>query len=270
MERKIGTAPTLVYPESDGEPMAESGRHVRTLLDMIDAIDLHFREVPDVHVGGNMFLYYEEGNPRKVISPDVFMVRGVSKKDLRTYKTWEQQPYLDFVLELASPSTYAKDFNEKKVIYEQILRVKEYCIYDPYGEIDPSFIGFRLVGDTYQEIAFIESRLPFETLGLELGERDGVLRLYDPVTETWLGPSREHVDEAKALASEAKALASEAENRASEAENRASEAENRASEAENRASEAENRASEEARARRDAETELEELRAALQRLEATK
>ena len=259
MEKRIGSAPTLVYPESDGEPMAESGRHVRTLLDMIDAIDLHFRTVPDVHVGGNMFLYYEEGNPRKVISPDVFMVRGVSKKDLRTYKTWEQQPYLDFVLELASPSTYAKDFNEKKAIYEQILRVKEYCIYDPYGEIDPSFIGFRLVGDTYQEIAFTEGRLPFETLGLELGERDGVLRLYDPVTETWLGPSREHVDEAKARASEA-------ENRASEAENRASEARARASEAENRASEAENRASEEARARRDAEAELEELRAALQRL----
>ena len=248
MEKRIGSAPTLVYPESDGEPMAESGRHVKTLLDMIDAIDLHFRDVPDVHVSGNMFLYYEEGNPRKVISPDVFMVRGVSKKDLRTYKTWEQQPHLDFVLELASPSTYAKDFNEKKVIYEQILRVKEYCIYDPYGEIDPSFVGFRLVEDVYQEIAFVEGRLPCETLGLELGERDGVLRLYDPVTETWVGPSREHVDEAKA---------------------RASEAENRASEAENRASEAENRVSEEARARREAEAELEKLRAALERLQGS-
>ena len=242
MAKRIGAAPTLVYPESDGEPMAETGRHVRLLLDMIETISWLFRNVPDVHVCGNMFLYYEEGNPRKVISPDVFMVRGVSKKDLRTYKTWEQQPYLDFVLELASPSTYAKDFNEKKAIYEQILRVKEYCIYDPYGEIDPSFIGFRLVGDTYQEIAFVDGRLPFETLGLELGERDGVLRLYDPVAETWLGPSREHVDAAKAHASEA----------------------------ENRASEAENRASEEARARRDAEAELEEIRAALERLQATK
>ena len=249
MEKRIGSAPTLVYPESDGEPMAESGKHVRLLLDMIETISWLFRNVPDVHVCGNMFLYYEEGNPRKVISPDVFMVRGVSKKDLRTYKTWEQQPYLDFVLELASPSTYTKDFNEKKAIYEQILRVKEYCIYDPYHEIEPYFVGFRLVEGVYEEIAFIEDRLPFETLGLELGERDGVLRLYDPVTGTWLGPSREHVDEAKA---------------------RASEAENRASEAENRASEAENRASEEASARRDAEAELEKLRAALERLETTK
>ena len=234
MEKRIGSAPTLVYPESDGEPMAESGKHVRLLLDMIETISWLFRNVPDVHVCGNMFLYYEEGNPRKVISPDVFMVRGVSKKDLRTYKTWEQQPYLDFVLELASPSTYTKDFNEKKAIYEQILRVKEYCIYDPYHEIEPYFVGFRLAEGVYEEIAFVEGRLPFETLGLELGERDGVLRLYDPVKGVWFGPGREH-----------------------------------ASEAEARASEAENRASEEARARQEAEAELEKLRAALERLQSS-
>ena len=258
MKKRIGAAPTLVYPESDGEPMAETGKHVRNLLDMIEMIDRLFRDVPDVHVCGNMFLYYEEGNPRKVISPDVFMVRGVGKKELRTYKTWEQQPYLDLVIEFASPSTFTRDFAEKKTIYEQILRVKEYYIYDPYHEIQPSFVGFRLVEGSYEEIEFVEGRLPSETLGLELGERDGVLRLYDPVKEQWFGPSREHVDEAENRASEA-------ENRASEAENRASEAENRASEAENRASEAENRVSEEARARREAEAELEKLRAALER-----
>ena len=105
MEKRIGSAPTLVYPESDGEPMAESGRHRKALIDLVDMIDRHFQHVPDVHVSGNLLLYYEKGNPRKVISPDVFMVRGVSKKELRTYKTWEQQPHLDFVLELASPSS---------------------------------------------------------------------------------------------------------------------------------------------------------------------
>ena len=86
----------------------------------------------------------------------------------------------------------------------------------------------------YEEIAFVEGRFPCETLGLELGERDGVLRLYDPVTETWLGTSPERVDEANA-----------------------------------RASEAETRVSEEARARREAEAELQKLRAALQRLQSS-
>ena len=246
--KKIGTAPTLFYPESDGEPMAETGKHVKLLLDMIETIDRHFQDAPDVHVCGNMFVYYEEGNPRKVISPDVFMVRGVSKKDLRTYKTWEQQPHLDFVLELASPSTFSRDFAEKKTIYERILRVKEYYIYDPYHEIQPSFIGFRLVDGFYEEIGFVEGRLPSEVLGLELGEREGVLRLYDPVKGSWFGPSREHLGEAKT---------------------RASEAETRASEAETRASEAETRAEQNARARQDAEAKLAEALAVLERLQTS-
>ena len=248
MERRIGAAPTLVYPESDGEPMAETGRHVRGLLDMIGAIDWLLRDIPDAHVCGNMFVYYEEGNPRKVISPDVFMVRGVGKKELRTYKTWEQQPHLDLVIEFASPSTFARDFAEKKRIYEQILCVKEYYIYDPYHEIQPSFVGFRLVNGVYEEIEFVEGRLPSEVLGMELGERDGVLRLYDPVKQKWFGPPREHLDEA--------------ENNLSEAENSLSEAETRVSEEARARQEAENRA-------QHAEAELEKLRAALQRLEAT-
>ena len=97
MQKKIHAAPTLVYPDSDGEPMAETGRHVKGLLDMIGAIDWLFREVPDAHVCGNMFVYYEEGNPRKsYLAGCVHGARTVGKKELRTYKTWEQQPHPRF------------------------------------------------------------------------------------------------------------------------------------------------------------------------------
>ena len=75
---------------------------------------------------------------------------------------------------------------------------KEYYIYDPYHEIEPAFIGFRLVGADYEEIGFVEGRLRSEVLGLELGEYDGVLRLYNPVTGTWLETSRERADKAEA------------------------------------------------------------------------
>ena len=198
MQENIAAAPTLVYPESDGKPMAETPKHQQVMIDCMDIMRRHFREVPDVYIGGNMLLYYEEGNPRKSISPDVFMVRGVSKKELRVYKTWEQPPTLDFVLEVASSSTFEKDFTVKKEIYAKILCVKEYYIYDPYHEIEPAFIGFRLVGADYEEIGFVEGRLRSEVLGLELGEYDGVLRLYNPVTGTWLETSRERADKAEA------------------------------------------------------------------------
>ena len=234
MEKRIGAAPTLVYPESDGEPMAETPKHLQAMTDCMDVLRSYFRRFTDVYIGGNMFLYYEEGNPRKSISPDVFMVRGVSKKEIRTYKTWEQPPTLDFVLEVASPSTYTKDFNEKMEIYAKILRVKAYCIYDPYHEIDPYFVGFRLVGEAYEEIPFVNGRIPLEVLGLELGEHEGVLRLYDPVQAAWLFTSQERVGDAEVrVAQEARAR--------QEAESRA----------------------------QHAEAEIEKLRAALQRLEAT-
>ena len=235
MEKRIGAAPTLVYPESDGEPMAETPKHQQVMIDCMDVMRNHFREIPDVYIAGNMFLYYEEGNPRKSVSPDVFMVRGVSKQELRTYKTWEQQPFLDFVLEAASPSTYARDFNEKMEIYAKILRVKAYCIYDPYYEIDPYFVGFRLVGEEYEEIPFVNGRIPFEVLGLELGEHEGVLRFYDPVKSAWLLTSEERVADAEVRVAQESLARQEAESRA-----------------------------------QHAEAELEKLRAALERLETTK
>ena len=241
MQEKIRAAPTLVYPESDGEPMAETPKHQQVMINCMDVMRRHFREIPDAFIAGNMFLYYEEGNPRKSVSPDVFMARGVSKKELRTYKTWEQPPTLDFVLEVASPGTYTRDFNEKMEIYAKILRVKAYCIYDPYHEIQPYFIGFRLVGETYEEIPFVNGRLPLEVLGLELGEHEGVLRFYDPVKSAWLLTSEERVAQ-ESLARQA------AETHAAAEAHARQEAESRA---------------------QHAEAELEKLRAALQRLEAT-
>jgi len=251
MKPKIGAAPTLEsgaackrvleYPESDGEPMAETPKHQQVMIDCMDTLRRHFREVPDVFIAGNMFLYYEEGNPRKSISPDVFMVHGVSEKDIRTYKTWEHPPTLDFVLEVASPSTIENDLTRKKEIYATLLRVKEYYIYDPYHESDPFFIGFRLVGEVYQEIPFVDGRLSSRVLGLELGEYEGLLRLYNPVTSVWLLPSQERIDAA----------------------------ETRADAAETRANAAETRASQESIARQTLEAELAAARAALKQLQTS-
>ena len=267
MQEKIGAAPPLVYPESDGEPMAETPRHQQVMIDCMDILRNHFHGTPDVYIGGNMLLYYEAEDPRKSISPDVFMVRGLSKKDLRTYKTWEQPPTLDFVLEVASPSTFERDFTVKKELYAEILRVKEYYIYDPYHEIEPSFIGFRLVGGDYQEITFVNERLPSETLGLELGERDGVLRLYNPATDQWLSTSQERAEE-EALARQAAEAHAEEEVRARQAAEAHAEEEVRARQEESFARQAaEARAEEEAQTRRNVEAELAKAREALEHLQ---
>ena len=193
MEKKIKAAPTVVYPESDGKPMAETEYHQDIMIDFIQMLKHHFRDVNDAYVSGNLLMYYEEGNIRKSVSPDVLVVFGVSKKRRRTYRTWEEGHTPDFVLEVGSKSTYRQDLTHKKDLYASVLGVREYYIYDPYHEVNPYFLGYRLVDGIYKEIGIVNGRMPSVVLGLELGERDGVFGLYDPSRSVWLPPLEEQV-----------------------------------------------------------------------------
>ena len=210
MQEKVRAAPTVIYPESDGKPMAETEYHRDIMIDFIQMLKRYFRDVNDVHVSGNLLMYYEEGNPRKSVSPDVFVAFGVSKKRRRTYKIWEEGYAPDFVLEVASPSTYRHDLTHKKDLYASVLGVSEYYIYDPYHEIDPYFQGYRLVDGIYEEIEFSDGRLPSLSLGLELGENDGVFGLYDPSRSMWLQPLEEQVKQETAARQRAEAELAEA------------------------------------------------------------
>ena len=212
MQENVKAAPTVIYPESDGKPMAETEYHRDIMIDFIQMLKHYFRNVNDVHVSGNLLMYYEEGNPRKSVSPDVFVAFGVSKKRRRTYKIWEEGQAPDFVLEVASPSTYRHDLTRKKDLYASVLGVREYYIYDPYHEVNPYFLGYRLVDGIYQEIEIVNGRMPSVVLGLELGEREGVFGLYDPTRSVWLQPLEQQVKQEvearqRAEAELAKALA---------------------------------------------------------------
>lgn len=205
MQKKIRSAPTVAYPESDGKPMAETEAHRDLMIDFILILKDYFENQEDVCVSGNMLMYYEEGNPKKVVAPDVFVTFGVEKKQRRTYRTWEEGHTPDFVLEVASPSTFKKDIGQKKDIYASVLAVKEYYIYDPLGQIVPSFIGYRLIDGEYKEIVLVDERLTSEVLGLELGEIEDKLRLYNPKSSQWLLTPAEEIKKVRTRAENAEA-----------------------------------------------------------------
>ncbi len=185
--RSLPTERTIIYPESDGEPMAETDIHRDLMLDIIEMLKNYFRTRPDAYVSGNLLLYYEKGNPKKSIAPDVFVVLGIEKKRRRTYFLWEEGKGPDFVLELVSKNTYRKDLGEKKDLYASVLSVKEYYLYDPDGQyLQPSLQGYCLIDGAYLPIQPVENRLPSDVLGLELGEKDMELSLYNPQTKRWL------------------------------------------------------------------------------------
>ena len=62
------------YPSSDGKPMAENDAQRDAIMYGIGSLTRHFKDRPDVYVSGDLLIYYEEGNPRVSIAPDVFVV----------------------------------------------------------------------------------------------------------------------------------------------------------------------------------------------------
>lgn len=183
---------SIEYPDEDGLPMAESDRACEYLTYGRNVLRIYFQQRQDVYVSGNLFIYYEQGNPKKVISPDVFVVFGVNGGDRRSYKTWEEQDKVpDFVLEITSKTTKKEDQEIKPAIYAS-LGVREYFQYDPTGDyLNPRLQGKRLGEGNYQPIAqTVLSNgvlcVSSEVLGLELRLQDGELRFYDPVRGTIL------------------------------------------------------------------------------------
>jgi Uma2 family endonuclease len=173
----------VYYPESDGQPMAETDLHRDEMYDLIHALKRRYRDVPDVYVTGNLFFYYVKGNPRSVVAPDVFLVYGVAKRKRRTYKLWEEGRVPSLVIELTSDNTKDEDLSKKKLCYES-LGVEEYFLHDPYGDyLDPTLQGFRLVNGRYRPIEpEPDGSLRSLTTGLILQVEDSRLRLVDAAT----------------------------------------------------------------------------------------
>jgi Uma2 family endonuclease len=176
----------VVYPVRDDTPMGETDRHRDELIDSVSALKHHFRGQPDVYVSGNNFVYYVQGDPSAVVSPDTYVVRGVSPEQRDTFKVWEEggkRPC--FALEITSRKSRQTDLGRKKSCYQDDLGVQEYFLYDPRGEWLPEQLrGYALEGDEYRRIEpGPNGRLPSRQLGLELGLLDGHLRYWLPGAE---------------------------------------------------------------------------------------
>ncbi|MBG1267989.1 Uma2 family endonuclease [Nostoc sp. WHI] len=203
----------IEYPDEDGKPMAEGDIQCSYLTYARNALRIYFQNHPDVYVAGNLFIYYEKGDPESVVAPDVFVVFGVENRDRRSYKTWEENNQTpDFVLEITSKSTRSKDQGAKKGIYA-FLGVREYFQYDPTGDyLNPQLQGLHLVNGNYFPVAANTLpdgtvSLPSEVLGLELRLEAGKLRFYNPATSQILLTHEEEATARQAAEEKAQRLA---------------------------------------------------------------
>ena len=173
----------IEYPTCDGQPMAETTLHREVMCDLIWGLGDRYADIPDIWVGGNLFLCYEKGNPSACIAPDVLMAKGVTKWDRPNYLLWDETPP-SLIIEVTSLKTQEEDLYEKKPRYERI-GVEEYLLFDPYGEyLRPRLQGHRLEGGRYQPIPIGDyDSLLSRTTGLTFRPEDLRLRMIDAATK---------------------------------------------------------------------------------------
>ena len=190
---------SIEYPSSDGEPMAESQLQYTPLTDTVSALENYFIERSDVFIAGDLLVYYWMNDNRTRVAPDVFVVFGASGNHPRdSWLVWREGKAPDFVMEIASPSTWERDAVEKREIYAN-MGVTEYWRFDPTGEcFTPELVGETLVEGQYRELPLerdVEGRLwgRSAVLGLDIYTLPGLeLRLYDPADRKWLLTPREN------------------------------------------------------------------------------
>lgn len=212
----------VVYPDSDGEPMGETDWHIAAIILLRQALHDHFAPVPDVYVASDMFLYYEQGNPRACKAPDTMVIKGVAKHYRHSFKTWVEKAVPCVVFEITSEKTIKEDLTEKRDLYAR-LGVAEYFLFDPEALVlDPPLEGFRLKGKKYVEIKpAADGTLTSQVLGLRLKPERHMLRLIDAATGEPVLTKDERAEQAAERAEQEKKRAEQEKQRAEQEKQRA-------------------------------------------------
>ena len=131
MQTTAATQPEIIYPETDGEPMAQNTQQAEVMMTLKENLDALFADRDDVFVAIDHFWYPVKGHPNIRQAPDVMVVLGRPKGHRGSYKQWEEDNIPpQVVFEVVSPGNTQEEWDAKLAFYEQ-YGVLEYYIYDP-------------------------------------------------------------------------------------------------------------------------------------------
>jgi Uma2 family endonuclease len=148
-----------------------------------------------IFTGTDLNLYCDAQNPLWHKRPDWFVAIGVprlyAERDLRlSYVVWDEQVNPFVVVELLSPGTEKEDLGQttsrkgepptKWDVYERILKVPYYVLYDRYSAV---LRAYHLVEDRYQAIAVVDGQIWLPELKIGLGLWQGE---YEGISRQWL------------------------------------------------------------------------------------
>ncbi|GAB4292828.1 MAG: hypothetical protein Fur0025_28770 [Oscillatoriaceae cyanobacterium] len=220
------------------EPPLETYRHLEELIILLTSLNRFWSDRTDFFAAGNMTVYYSsrQRKDEHLRGPDFFVVLNTERRERKSWVVWEEDgKYPNVVIEVLSDSTSSVDRDEKKQLYQDIWRTRDYFWFHPYTL---EFKGFTLVGRNYVEIEpNAQSWLWSDELQLYLGVFNERLRFFTP--EGQLVPTPDEAADAERQRAEAERQLADAERQRAEAERQRAEAERQLAEAERKLAEAE-------------------------------
>ncbi len=124
-------AKPIIYPDSDGKPMADNTKQFDWIMTLVGGLQMLFANDPNVFVAGDLLWYPVEGDNKTRIAPDALVAFGRPKGYRGSYKQWEEGGVApQVVFEVLSPGNTRKEMADKLAFYDR-YRVEEYYLYDP-------------------------------------------------------------------------------------------------------------------------------------------
>ena len=168
--------PAIVYPDSDGEPIAENTLQFEYLTTIQGNLDAQFRDDPNVFVAGALLWYPVEGHPEIREAPDVFVAFGRPKGRRGPYMQFVEGNVAPQVVFEIWPPGWRREKGTAKFQFYERYGVEEYYTFDhDSGELE----GWFRKGDHLKAIpkmaGWVSPRLKVRFL---VG--DNKLRLYGP------------------------------------------------------------------------------------------
>ena len=255
----------IIYPESDGQPVADNTLQFYWIMTIEGNLEAIFQDNPNVFVAGDLLWYPVEGNPRIRRAPDILVVFGRPKGHRGSYRQWEEDNIPpQVVFEILSPGNTEREMKKKLVFYDH-YDVEEYYQYDPNNGVIKGWLrGWNGLRAIEQMDGWVSPRL---SIRFEIEDKD--ILFYRPDGRLFYSYAK--IDNERAAEAKGRLIAEarvKAEIEARRAETKARQAAEKETRQANEARRAEEKARHEAEVKAAAEAEARRVEAEARRVEA--
>lgn len=172
----------FLFPDSDGQRMADNTEQYRWIVLIKENLEALFAADPQVFVAGDLLWYPVPSRIVSPVAPDVMVVFGRPKGKRGSYRQWQEANIPpQVVFEILSPSNDVNDM-ERKLEFYDTYGVEEYYLYNPDNfQLDGWLRQENHLNKQWQMDGWVSPRL-----GIRFVTGQGELRLYRPDGQPFL------------------------------------------------------------------------------------